>query len=71
MKTVLNKFRVEWNETMPVARLSVKVLCGKGMGKRSITSDHTVLAVWHVCQLLSLVVQKTGVVNLSGLKLLL
>jgi hypothetical protein len=68
MRTALSRYRVEWNVTETVALLSVKVLYGKGMDEKSIISVHTAQVVWHGLVLVSCLVQRTGVGNLSVLK---
>lgn len=68
MKTVLTKFDGEWIVTTHVRKLSVKVLYGRGMGKKLTISDQTVEVVWLGVRLVSLVAQKTGVVNQSVVK---
>jgi hypothetical protein len=68
MKTVLTKLRGELIVTKHVDVLCVKVLYGRGTGEKSIISEATVQVVWQTCQLVSLAVQRTGVVSPSVVK---
>jgi hypothetical protein len=71
MKTNQSRLSVEWIVTRHVAKLSVRVLYGRGTEKRLTISDQTVEAVWLTARLGSLVAQRIDVVNPSVLKQLL
>jgi len=65
MRTVLTKSIVELNVTKTVALLSVKVLYGKGITRKLITSDHTAPVLLKMYELGWLVNLKIDVVSLS------
>jgi len=65
MKTDLIKCVGVFSVINLVQLLSVKVLCVKGMEKKSIISDHTVQVVWQVSQPGLCLAQQIGVDNLN------
>lgn len=71
MKVDLSKLKGAWTEIVPDAKLSVKVVYVKVMERSLIMSGSTGLVHWRMCELASLAVQQTAVVNLHDVNRIL